>query len=64
MNIADGRQVIVTSQSARYPGHCTEAAIHADHMEMTRFDSTEDAGFDLVRGTLSRYLESLPVEGL
>ena len=57
------QQLIVTSQSAKYPGYCTEAAIHADHMGMTKFDSAEDAGFGLVRGKLSRYLKSLPVEG-
>jgi hypothetical protein len=56
--------MIVEPQSARYPGHCTEAAIHADHMGMTRFDGAEDAGFNLVRGTLSRYLKSPTVEGL
>ena len=63
VKIADVRQLIVTSQSAKYPGHCTEAAIHADHMGMTKFDSAEDAGFDLVCGKLDRYLKSLPVEG-
>ena len=59
---ADVAQVIVTSQSAKYPGHCTEAAIHVDHTGMTKFDSAEDAGFDLLRGTLSRYLKSLALE--
>ena len=63
INIADVLQLIVTSQSAKYPGHCTEAAIYADHMGMTKFDSAEDAGFGLVRGTLSRYLRGLSVEG-
>ncbi|MCJ1434246.1 hypothetical protein MMC27_003613 [Xylographa pallens] len=47
---------IVSRQSAIWPGHY-KTAIHADHMNMTKFASTEDEGYKDFLGELQRWLE-------
>ena len=37
-------------------------SIHADHIQMTRFRSERDAGYDLVRGTLRRTLVEAKID--
>ncbi|MCJ1384068.1 hypothetical protein MMC17_007184 [Xylographa soralifera] len=47
---------IVSRQSAIWPGHY-KTAIHADHMNMTKFGSTEEEGYKDFLGELQRWME-------
>ncbi|MCJ1393159.1 hypothetical protein MMC18_006031 [Xylographa bjoerkii] len=47
---------IVSRQSAIWPGHY-KTAIHADHMNMTKFASIEEEGYKDFLGELQRWLE-------
>ncbi|MCJ1379890.1 hypothetical protein MMC17_002993 [Xylographa soralifera] len=55
--------LIVPRRSAKLDAY-TNVSIHANHMEMTKFDSLEDPGFRLVAGQLQRWVNEFgTIEG-
>ena len=54
------RSQVVPSHSAILPGYIP-IGIRSNHMDMTKFEHTEDPGFTAVAGELRRWVKALDV---